>query len=449
MKRWLSFVITLSFFLMADNVLAVDWIYTVRKGETLWGLCKKYTKVANCWLRIGPYNQVEYPRSLAPGTRIRFPVEWLIEAPAPVTIVYLKGSATKVDTDGSVTPLNNGDTLTIGTSLKVDDDSLVVLGFADKSVMTVDAGSELTFDVLSSHGAEGMVDTRIHLKRGAVQTRVLKHTQENRFEVTTPSSVAAVRGTDFRVTSLVGKETATRNAVFDGAVAVSQGKQEKLLPRGKGILAKQGQSLSQVIDLLPPTQVLNQTGEGRIPFDLRWQALEGAESYRLEITSDNSKETLVKNLSEPHFTFDDQANGCYTFRISGVDSYSFQGMPAEFKSCLKSMLSAPADIRQQSMSKNTIQFNWSQVEQAIKYRVEISLFEDFNSIMMSKTVDDTYFELPLRYPDTRFVRIVAIDNNGDESIPSASSTLVKTQPPVEKNTLGSIFLIVVLFAIFV
>src|SRR5690606_35243695 len=119
-RKRVSFFILFLFF--SQQFLAVtfaeDWVYTVRKGDTLWDLCIEYTIEKNCWLTIGPYNQVDFPPSLAPGTRIRFPAAWLKNQPVKVEILYFSGEVLVKESAQNLQPAREGMHLGIGAQLQ-------------------------------------------------------------------------------------------------------------------------------------------------------------------------------------------------------------------------------------------------------------------------------------------------------------------------------------------
>src|SRR5690606_2617272 len=61
----------------AAPVRAAEWQYRVRPGDTLWDLAALHMKHAVDWRRLQAHNRIADPYRLPPGTRLRFPVEWL------------------------------------------------------------------------------------------------------------------------------------------------------------------------------------------------------------------------------------------------------------------------------------------------------------------------------------------------------------------------------------
>lgn len=110
--------------------------------------------------------------------------------------------------------LQSGDKVTVGRNstlrLKIDDDKYVML-------------EENTVVKIQAAGGRNNARISIHLEKG-VMTNVIKNklNSKSSYEVITPNSVMAVRGTVFRVEVLVGKDgkTYTKVSTFEGVVTV-------------------------------------------------------------------------------------------------------------------------------------------------------------------------------------------------------------------------------------
>ncbi len=424
---------------------ASDWTYSVRQGDTLWGLCIKYTNVPNCWQKVGPYNNVEYPRSLAPGTRIRFPVAWLKEQPTPARVSLVKGNVTKTPIDGVASQVNFGDLLTMGTRLVVPLEGILKLTFADKSEMTVEGDSELVLDKLSHFGNSGMVDTRVHLRRGSVQTRVPKRQTRYHFEVTTPSSVAAVRGTDFRVTSVSDRDL-TRNEVFSGSVSVSNENEEKLLPTGNGLITEKGKPLPEVVTL-PIAPILTDADEKQVlPFTFEWQEQADIGTYKVELLHEETRELrMLGTTNENNILLADLPNACYRLRISAIGNSGLQGMPSEKVHCVHTPLAAAEMVMSEQKDDGSTEIRWQPVTGAKKYRIEIASAKNFKSPTVSEHTQKPSFHFKHEQTGILYARVVAIDEESNEGLVSTAHEFGEPEPTNEKTGLFfTMFLMAVL-----
>ena len=332
--------LALSFMYSAQSS-AEDWVYTVRAGDTLWGLCIEYTTVQNCWQKIGAYNNVEYPRSLAPGTRIKFPVAWLKNQPAAVELVYIHGSVSVLSQFGSADPVARagvtGETLSMGAVVVTGENSSATLKFADGAILVLESDSKVVLDSLSQNGEAGMVDSKIRLLQGSSSAKVPVREPRSRFSITSPSAVAAVRGTDFRVTTLGSESPVMRGSVYEGSIVVVGHGDDAAVPveTGFGVMAEQGKPVGQPLELLSEPTFTTAPDAQFYPLKIDWGNIDGAEHYVVEVLADSSDAKLIQlhksEDSEVIVPMDEPA--CYRIRVSGVDKKLFKGMPGEIKLC--------------------------------------------------------------------------------------------------------------------
>lgn len=334
-------VVVLALF-YCSTLRAEDWVYTVRGGDTLWDLCLEYTTVANCWQRIGPYNGVEYPRSLAPGTRIKFPAAWLKNQPVSVELVYRKGSVSVKTVEELVREANVGEMLAIGSTVETKENSSATLRFADGAILVLEENSVIVLDSLSQHGEAGMVDSKIRLLRGTSKAKVPVREPRSSFSVTSPSAVAAVRGTDFRVTAVegakVGESPAMLGSVYEGVIVVASNSQtDNQVPvkTGYGIKAEKGKALGEPKKLLAAPQFLTSTDTQFYPLNIDWEDIPGAESYIIEVLDNAEEDKLLESMagqvSQAQIEMSD--NACFRIRVSALDDDSLKGMPSELRLC--------------------------------------------------------------------------------------------------------------------
>lgn len=109
-----------------------------------------------------------------------------------------------------------------GDAVKVESDSYMRLKVDDDKYVLAEAGSEFR---IYATGKENSGKTDIQLEKGAITVEVQnKLSEDSSFEVSTPNSVMAVRGTVFRITADVDEngEPITRIAILEGSVLVQK-----------------------------------------------------------------------------------------------------------------------------------------------------------------------------------------------------------------------------------
>jgi len=351
-----------------------DWVYSVRPGDTLWGLCKSHTVKSDCWQKIGPYNRVEYPKTLQPGTRIKFPTAWLIKRPQNAKIIYLFGAATFSTSSSLILkplPLRVNHSLQVGDQIWLKPGAIAGVQFADQTVMTILGGlegSDIIFDQITMGDQGPITDTKVRLNKGNIQTKVPKKAPAIQFEVTTPSVVAAVRGTEFY---LQASEDTTAHGVLKGSVGLENSLNTTEVPAGFGIIAGRNKPLTKPEKLLsPPTLIVNSSAKPDAPWNLakkiQWSPVLNATHYTVELTNKNDLIIYSKLASTTSHRFKSVPVGCYQIRLSAVSQSTLKGLPSSNTGCQYQPLSKPKDL-----DLKNLHLSWTPVEGASRYRIVI------------------------------------------------------------------------------
>ncbi|MDI6739828.1 MAG: FecR family protein [Candidatus Edwardsbacteria bacterium] len=106
--------------------------------------------------------------------------------------------------------------LTSGNKVKTQDQSRGEVAFADGSIIRIDANSNLDIVALKKDKAGQTAQAKVW--SGKVWASVNKMSKKTKFELESPTAVAAVRGTVFRMT--VADDKTTKVAVYSGEVKV-------------------------------------------------------------------------------------------------------------------------------------------------------------------------------------------------------------------------------------
>lgn len=390
-----------------------EWIYTVRPGDNLWNLSEEYLSSMRFWRRLQTLNQIDDPTHIPPGTRLRFPVAWLKLQPAGVRVVEARGdvrtkSASSAEpvrleprADGAFDLLRGGDEIHTGA------ESSVVLEFADGSKLLMQSDSHLILDSLSAYGGTGMVDTRVRLQRGRVDSQVNPNRgRSTRYEITTPAASTAVRGTDYRVSTDDRSPPVTRAEVLGGKVRVAAAGKDRLVPEKFGTLAAAGEPPAPPKPLLPaPNISALPVKVDRVPIQMAWAPLNGAMAYRIQIASSETLTTLLfdKRVARAQLTGVDLPDGEYSLRIRGVDADGLEGINADHRFTLDArpepplLVSPPPDS---TVREAIASFEWSEPENASRYHFQLAGEEDFNSLLVDIPRHDTAQITPDRLLET-------------------------------------------------
>ena len=305
------------------------WEYTFRPGDSIWKIAEKYTTSVNNWVEIQELNKISQgpDRRIPPGTRIVIPISMLKLQPTPAIVIAVSGAASLVRANGEKQTLETGTKLYSGDRVLTADEQSLRIQFADKSELQVLPNSTVVLDKLSHHKHTGMVDTRIRLNSGSVNTWVEKLKPDSRYEIKTPAAVTAVRGTAYRLSST---PQISRTMVTEGNVGVAAGDTEKIVMDGYGIVAEIGKPLPEPVKLLPPPEISDNLSRDRSELMVSWIKLEGAKNYRYQLATDEKFNRVIVDSSTEDNTIEinDLEPGRYYLLVRGVDQYQLEGLDA-------------------------------------------------------------------------------------------------------------------------
>ena len=303
------------------------WEYTFRPGDSIWKIAEEYTTSVNNWLEIQELNKIRQgpDRRIPPGTRIVIPVSMLKLQPVPAIVIAVSGEASLVRANGEKQTLKTGTRLYSGDRVVTADEQSLRMQFADKSELQVLPNSVVVLDKLSHHKNTGMVDTRIRLNSGSVNTWVEKLKPDSRYEIKTPAAVTAVRGTAYRLSST---SQISRTMVTEGNVGVAAGDTEKIVPDGYGIVAEKDKPLPEPVKLLPPPVLGENQSQDKTMLKIAWPKLEDAKYYRYQLAADDKFNQLIvdRSTEDTSIEINDLKPGRYYLLVRGVDQYQLEGL---------------------------------------------------------------------------------------------------------------------------
>lgn len=396
-----------------------DWSYRVRPGDNLWDLAGRYLKPSVPWQKLQDYNQVADPLHLPPGSTMRFPVDWLRQGPAPAHVVAVIGQAMVQGSGQASAPVTVGMTVGYGSTLVTQADTSLTLELADGSRVLLQANSELALDRLSAYGRTGMVDTRLRLKRGRVNSDVTPlNGSAARFTVSTPNTISSVRGTHFRV---VADDTdgSARTEVVGGHVDVGTDKRHVMVNGGHGV-ATSGSTPGQPSELLPaPTLTCPQQPLGQLPAVIQWKPLEHATHYRIQVAPTERFEALLLDqvVDQPQASLPAMPDGPHAFRVRGIDSDRLEGIDATCTFTVAAHPQPPLIIEPQPDSKargSRPSFRWTESEEATSYAWELASDPEFSHPLASQSkLTGNKTRAPEALPYGRYYwRIASRDKDG-------------------------------------
>jgi hypothetical protein len=149
---------------------------------------------------------------------------------ASMILSVVRGSADVAHGQADFVSAPDGQVLSPGDRVRTADDGHAIVTFLDGSSVTIDPATTITV-VEATASASGAITIRLEQALGRTWSSVQKLTHaDSRFEITTPSTTATVRGTGFITT--VSASGATAVTTTDGIVEVSAQGQTVVIPAG-------------------------------------------------------------------------------------------------------------------------------------------------------------------------------------------------------------------------
>lgn len=414
----------LLFCLLMGTTVAVnsqEWIYTVRSGDNLWNITADYLTRMDYWQRLQTLNQVADPQELPPGMKLRIPIAWLKGQPTAARVLSVQGTAeVKIAFTGRTIMATTDLLLHSGDEIRTGSDSSVSVEFGDGSRLLIQANSFLVMDTLSTYGDTHMVDTRLRLQQGRVDSQVTpRRSSRTRYEILTPAAASAVRGTHYRLGMDAGDATA-RAEVLEGTVEIRGARKTRTVAEGFGTLATTGKPPAAPISLLASPVVADLPPVvTRSPIQLGFPALEGATAYRAQIAPTEQFETLLFDAisTAPAVRGPDLPDGDYVLRIRGIDAKGLEGHDAVHRFRLHArpeppFLIKPAD--QSAVLEHALVFEWAEPQNAAAYHFQLAEDERFTTLVF----DLPKYAKPNLTPDRTlepgryFWRVATLDTTG-------------------------------------
>jgi hypothetical protein len=391
-----------------------DWVYTTRPGDTLWDISKTYLKGTEYWSKLQKYNDIKNPKLLPPGARLLIPVLWLKQQPTPAIVVAVSGTAkVKIPNESIPVPLKIGMKLYIQSEITTSNAATAVLKFADDSRLVIQQNSFVKLNILTAYGANGMVDTRMRLQHGRVESKVVPFkNKDSRYEITTPAAVASVRGTKFRVN--VDPITATMHSeVVEGEVVVASQGVTQIIPAGFGTKVEKGKAPMAPQQLLPAADLSTLQSTFYSP-DIRfsWLPIAKAVSYHVEIAHNTSFHDIVFNkiISTEKLYWVAQSIGDFSLRIRGINKSGSEGLDAIhnfsiYKDIQPPKLVAPRNNTQ--IFKDNFALQWLGHADAKRFHLQISTNPNFDKTVIESSGNQQYYSVKKKLPPGKYYWRVA------------------------------------------
>jgi hypothetical protein len=404
--------------LQAHSQQQPEWVYNTVKGDTLWDICLKYTNKRGCWITLTKYNEVANDRAIPVNTPIRIPVGWLKKLPVVGEVVYVTGAAEYSQwNDKQFVTLISGQQVHLGAIIRTQAGSIVKLLLHQTNEVLIKQNSELLLEKFSSINVD-VLDEEITLKQGSADVEVNSDKVKNRFIIKTPAAIAAVRGTQFRINSSGDQ---MRGEVLEGKIDVSTDSSSQSVPAGFGVSATKGKKIQPPRALPPQPQMLTPNVKSSLPAKVEWKSLNQVDQYQVSLYDGKKKILSIETVDHNWVVYDAIDKGCYLVKVHGIDGADFHGIDSQASLCVIEDL-ASVDLNDEDSLKEEgdhLALSWQNVPEANGYRVQMSTDEQFSDIVQDTRISGTQVLLPKIEGQGVYIRVISLDDNGRESLPSS------------------------------
>lgn len=313
----------------ADEVL----IHRLAPGETLESIADAAFVARVHLAEARAFNRLRAGQKLPAGYPLRLKAGWIRHQRLAAEVVSFSGPSL-VDVGGASTPVALGMLLTEGDRIRTSANGFVTLRLEDGSKIALPSNSRVRIDRLRRLALSGAVDRRFQLDEGKVDAKVTPLKPDgSRFLITTPVSVAAVRGTRYRVTFTPETMRAT-TGVVEGRVAVGT-PGDIAAADGVVLNALQGTvstetGVRQPVRLPAAPMIESVTAapaDGSL--SVRFRPLAGATRYIVAVSRDAEGLDLVREseTASNRFTEKGLPAGRYHVQVMAVDPLGLAGIP--------------------------------------------------------------------------------------------------------------------------
>ncbi len=395
--------------------------YIVKKNESFSIIAHQYMTNYADIPKLAAFNQWTVQKKLQPNQVIKIPKSLLKIKPVVTELIAVTGDMQlKAAKETSFKPVKAGQLLNMGDTLVSAANGKATLRFTDGTTTELQPNSQLTLISVGQYAGLNTFINDINLTTGRLEVIANpKHQQGNAMRVITPSAVAAVRGTQFRVGA---KDAITLEETLEGHVAFDGANEQVIIDQGFGSIAQNNLPPITPKPLLaaPDLSKLNEIIKN-IPFTFGMPAQVGVSAWAAQITRPDG--TVIEQLisqTNTEITPIDIPDGTYSIAVRGQDQYGLQGYESRHQFEVNARPFAPVLQVKTTPFRSLPKFEWQPVSGADSYLVELSPTPNFNEKLVNTKVMRSAFNTEQLAPGQYYVRVASLEQ-------SETSTYSQTQ----------------------
>ncbi|RCS57565.1 FecR family protein [Parvibium lacunae] len=393
--------------LLAAQTAINEFIYPAKTGDTLIGIAARLLENPNDWPALQQLNRIANPRQLQPEQRIRIPYPLLKKISTQAELVKQSGEVTIRNPRGSDSA-PTGSTIPESSVIQTGENGYVTVKLPDGSLLHIPAASQIHLAKLKRYLHGPVLETQIQVERGRIETQVAKQAPGSRFSIGSPTAIAGVRGTEFRLAYRPGTQITTTE-VEEGRIqfgankplndeSTKPGQRQKVTPPGVGLAAGYGAvataqgEVSAPIALLPaPTLPPEQILQERLTLQFKPVLPESSQQVRAIVAADRDFQTILGErlvTAGQVISFPAPNDGEYWLRLRAIASTGLEGLSGETAFSVAArpeppLLQQPAPNAKQR--EETVRFNWT-TEPDLRYLLQIAKDSQFRQLHVERDI---------------------------------------------------------------
>jgi len=395
--------------------------YTVTPNDTLIGLGRSLLVTPAAWPEVARLNALRNPNLITAGQTLQVPLRLLRSAQVPARIVSLEG-----DVKIGGLPARVGDSISPGQTLTTAGASSAVLQLGDGSRIKLAPLSDVALDehrrfdlrpnAKGGAETEGLFASTMRLVRGSIEVLATKVLRAKPLEVTTPTAVIGVRGTEYRVHH---ENTLSGTEVLEGKVrADAVGAAGADVAAGFGAALQAGRA-PEVVALAAAPDLSGLPARFERPL-LRFALPGETTALRVQVAADPAFDHLVRDeqvAAGAEARIAGLDDGTWHLRARRIDARGIEGYNSQREISLKARPEPPAPLGASARAKmavGRVSLAWAQNTDAATYRLEVARDPAFADVVhKAEGLTGSAAEASLAEAGIYHWRLASVRANGD------------------------------------
>ncbi|MBS0446258.1 MAG: FecR domain-containing protein [Proteobacteria bacterium] len=397
---------------------------TINEHDTLIALARDRFVSPRAWREIAKLNRLPDPSRIYPGQVLRVPERLLRSQPVAARLVSAVGDVRVADATAQ-----SGSDVAEGQRIETGNDGSAVIELADGSRMRLAPSSLAELSASRSYapastdatGTNGWFSGAMRVLRGSVEVFATKVLRAKPLEVTTPTAVAGVRGTHYRVDYAEADSQASRAGVLEGRVRLDTADRRKGadLDAGYGGAIDASAAAPTAIALPGPPDLDALPERFERPI-VRFTLAGETAPVRVQIAEDPAFDRIVRDLQAApgaEFRITGLPDSAWYLRARRVGEQGIEGVDATHPFVLKARPEPPVPSRPRAdgkVSAGSVEFAWAQNAAAPQARLQVADDDAFTHIVADvDPIDAANRVVALETPGVYHWRLASIRPDGD------------------------------------